>query len=236
MEKYGYIDQTGAPKTFDANSTEEALANRPSDADPKSGVMLIQETDPVISSEDNAQQFGEDSKSVTDMELGVAKANEEKGKKQTLFAEGDTNKDTGEVETTGDPVPDQMNKENAKRQRQLEKEERDRIAEYQDLYDTTLRAIDATVEATIGDLQSTYAQRITEQKRINELNIARVKAYGLGGGGIYTPISFGDAVTNREQEASDKIKSLNNERNALIAKARALADIFNLSNIFHILT
>lgn len=71
---YTYADKYGVSKTFSANSLQEALANRPADADPKSGVY----ESPTVSDTTKAQTsttprtFASTSASVRDREVETA--------------------------------------------------------------------------------------------------------------------------------------------------------------------
>ena len=117
-----------------------------------------------------------------------------------------------------------MNKWEEEQNAKFETEAIERKEEYAQLFQTSLSAIDAQTNSTIEKINLSYDKRIKEQNKINQLNIDRVKAYGLGGGGIYTPVMFGDAITNRETEASDKISELENNRNQLISDAKSARD------------
>ena len=134
--------------------------------------------------------------------------------------------DNTETKTgSGDPIYDKLT---AWQKEQDAKFEADAVVKkqaYEALYNTSLASIDASAQATINTINSTYDQRITEQKRINQLNVDRMKAYGLGSANaLYNPIEYTDSVSLREEEASTKIKSLDNERNNLIAQAKTARD------------
>lgn len=184
-------------------------------------VSGIQTGSPVVSSNDNVQTFKDNSNELDGIlgSLADKTGNETIKKEETTKTEFNVNKE-GQVET-GDPVLDKLNSWEAEQRKSFEAETEQRKSDYEKLFQTNLSAIDATANATTQRINASYAKRIDEQRRINDLNIARVKAYGLGNGGQYTPISYGDAVTNREQEASDKVTSLENERNSLIAQAES---------------
>lgn len=181
----------------------------------------------VISSTDNAQAFKNNSNEL-DRLLGSQNQPQD-----TNNVDNTNNKNTDTTTTTkdklsvdengqlltGDPVQAKLAEAEAKRRAQAEKDAERQKKEYEKLFKTQLASIDATANATTLRINDTYSKRLEEQARINDLNIARVKAYGLGGGGRFTPVSFGDAITNREREASDKITSLERERDNLIAQA-----------------
>lgn len=187
-----------------------------------SKITGIGTTSPVVSSKDNEQQFREDGSELDRLLASLKESNDTKEEEteRDPAATGEKGKD-GKVKTTGDPLLDKVNAWEAEQGKKAKQEAEAYKKEYQNLYKTSLAAIDASVGATIGNLNVTFGKRIQEQERLNNLNIARVKAYGLGGGGQYTPISFGDAITNRETEAADKVANLENQRNALIAQAEA---------------
>ena len=190
-------------------------------------ITTIGSTDPVISSKDLQPKYSEGSDRIDTEENLQKEASkivapptvDTTGKKPTEPRE--------EVEATGDSATDSYNKyistkqveaDQASLDAETKREQRDQ------LFKTSLANIDATTQATLNNIGLTYDKRLTEQKRINQLNIDRVKAYGLGGGGIYTPNMFSDAITNREEEADAKITSLENDRNNLISQAKSARD------------
>jgi hypothetical protein len=211
------------------------------------GITTIQQGSPVISSKDNQQSFREDSGKIDTIAGGLASAvgiktptatgetktttatttatptGTTETKTQTPFSTGDKNA-AGTIETTGDPVRDSLNKWEKDQANKLAVESEARKQSYSQLFTTSLSAIDAAAKATIDRVNLSYDKRLQEQNRINQINIDRVKAYGLTSGGQYTPIAFGDAISLREQEASDKISSLDSERNNLISQAQAARD------------
>jgi hypothetical protein len=209
--KYNYIDKLGKTQVVEDVSPEMAIKNA-KDIAPTSGVSLITPTPAVVSSKDNENTFKDNSNKLKESEDGLSSYNDSKTKEKTDKVEtasgtGEKNKD-GKIETTGDPILDRKNAEDLKAQNEAKKKADNEKKEYQALFNTSLSAIDATAQATINDLNTTFTQRIEEQNRINDLNIARTKAYGLGSGGQYTPISFTDSITMKEREASDQVKSL----------------------------
>lgn len=164
----------------------------------------------VISSEDNAQKFKDNSNELDRLESEQATKRDKQ--------EETGNEDVVVKTETSDE--DKINYEFDKAKEKADQEAKDQQREYERLLESQFALNDSIASSTIESIRNTFAQSIEEQKRINEINIARVKAYGLGGGGRFTPISFGDAITNREREASDKIRNLENEMNSLIAQAR----------------
>lgn len=133
------------------------------------------------------------------------------------------NAETGRVEANTDPIGDQLSKWEKEQREKFDKESAQKRLDYESLFNTSLAAIDSATAATIQNIKQSYDKRVNEQRRINDLNISRSKAYGLAGPGTYTPISFSDAVSVREEEAAAKISSLENERTALLAQANAAA-------------
>ncbi len=198
-------------------------------------VQTIGSTPPVVSSKDNAQQYRDDSNKLDGITSAFEQGQKDTTKDSTAgkttetytpFATGAEKTVDGKtvVETTGDPILDKLNKWETEQDARFQQTAAANKANYESLYQTSLAAVDATAQATINNINSTYDKRIAEQNRINKLNIDRVKAYGLSSGGQYTPISFGDAISNREQEAADKISELDSQRNSLIAQAKAARD------------
>lgn len=203
-------------------------------------VTPIGSTPPVVSSKDNAQQYREDSNILDNVIGNQTKANDANTTKEgdttkkdpAVFAPNlDTNgKQVGDERgytETGNAVTDAYGKFISSLQAKADQynAEADASKEnYKSLYTTSLSAIDATAQATIDRINTTYDKRVEEQKRINAINIGRVKAYGLGNGGQYVPLQYSDAVSNREQEASDKISSLESQRTSLIAEAKSARD------------
>lgn len=169
----------------------------------------------VVSSQDNASSFNNNSNQLDS--LTNRQPIETENKEEVRPASIDVNKD-GKL-TTGDPVLDKLNASEQQRKLQAEAEAERQKQEYEKLFKTQMSLIDANASATTRRIYDTYDKRLEEQRRLNDLNVARVKAYGLGGGGRFTPISFGDAITEREREASDRIMGLERERDNLIALA-----------------
>lgn len=181
-------------------------------------------TPSVISSKDNQQQYVKDSGKVDkiagafDASILGKTTTTETPKTETKTTETEVDKGSG------DPVFDALQKGVKEQEVKMEAERVAKKAEYESLYQTSLSAIDATAQATINSINTSYDKRINEQNRINRMNIDRTKAYGLANGGQYTPIDFGDAITGKELEASDKISALENERTSLIAQAKSARD------------
>lgn len=180
-------------------------------------------TPTVISSKDNQQQYVKDSGKV-DKIAGAFDASILGKTPVTETPKTETKTTTEPASTSGDPVYDALQKGVKEQDAKLEAERVAKKQEYESLYQTSLSAIDATAQATINSINTSYDKRINEQNRINKLNIDRTKAYGLANGGQYTPMDFGDAITGKELEASDKISALENERTSLISQAKSARD------------
>ena len=190
----------------------------------------IEETPSVISSEDLGQTYKQDSDTLDEIIEGFEQGETEtktEAEKRALDTGVEDKSKVEKTETTGDPLIDAYNVGIDRLQESINESNRiarERAESEKRYYDTSLAALDATVAATIARIGATYDKRISEQERINQLNIDRVKAYGLAGSGRFTPISFGDAISGREQAAADKIAELESQRNAFLAEARAARD------------
>jgi hypothetical protein len=196
-------------------------------ARPVPTLATIEPTAPVITSEDNLNQFNQDSTSLNEQAAAGAAYTQQQQEKTVTNKETGIVTDKGAITTTtssGDPLYDRLATWEKEQAVVIKKEAEKRKKDYEKLYNTSLAAIDSTTNATIQGLNSTYAKRVDEQERINNLDVARVKAYGLSEGGRYVPIMFGDAVSAREQEGADKIMSLESQRNSLISEAKAARD------------
>lgn len=177
-------------------------------------VQPFTKTEKVISSDDLENVFTEDSAKILSMGQNT------QSKTQTQPAEVKTTTDTT-VETTGDAMTDRMLAEEAKEKERLDAEAQEKIKEYNNLYTTSLETLSAETQSLINSINNTFAQRIETQQKINARDIDARKAYGLSGGGQYTPISWNDAITEQETKAADKIKSLESERDSLIGQAKS---------------
>lgn len=124
--------------------------------------------------------------------------------------------------TTGDPVYDSLQTWEQQQEQQNESDAAAQKAQIAQMLTTNLAANDATYAAQIAGITNTYAGLITTQTRINNLNNARVKAYGLASGNaMSTPIEFTYAVSNEEQTGLTAIQTLDDQRDSLIATAQA---------------
>lgn len=192
----------------------------------------------IVSSNDVAQTFKNDSNRIDQIdqtaqsnfqqdfssklsELGIDKI-----KTDTGAGSGSANEkaDTSSGKLGSNPLRDQVENDLSELKDELDEAAEEARANYRNLFNTSLASVDATLQSTLLGINSLYDQRIKEQQRINQLRIDRTKAYGLGGSGQYVPIMFTDAVTNREEEASREIASLEGKRQAAISEAKAARD------------
>ena len=194
-------------------------------------VQTFSQTSPVVSSLDNKAEFMQNSDKISGIDRafsGIYGGTETKVDTTKTTTDPNGNKTTtttdASTETSGDPVYDALLKQNKEQEAKLALDAEAKKEDYASLYQTSLANLDATTQATIDRITSSYDKRIKEQQRINQLNIDRTKAYGLANGGQYTPIDFGDAVSLRETEASDKINALEGERTSLINQAKVARD------------
>ncbi len=178
-------------------------------------VQPFGKTEKVISSDDLENVFTEDSAKLSSFET--------QAQNQTTTKPAEVKKETADttMKTTGDAMTDRMLAEEEKEKARLELEAEEKKKEYESLYTTSLANLSAETQSLIDNINNTFAQRIETQKKINAKNIDARKAYGLSRGGQYTPISWSDAITEQETEASEQIKSLEGERNLLIAQAKS---------------
>lgn len=210
-------------------------------------IAQIVPTSPVISSEDHAASYREGSTKVdtllqsqvgqsdvqreaalrdaglTPEQIAAVKAG--KGYATETTTETGTSKtETAPAATSGDLSYDTYNKELADTEAKATAKATADKAEYEAAFKTSLSAIDATTQATIGRLNVLFDKRLKEQERLNRISVDARKAYGLSEGGQYTPIAMTDAMTDIETEAADKISALELERGSLIAEAKAARD------------
>ncbi len=196
----------------------------------------ITETSPVLSSKDSAGEYASNSATldskfppVTTPGSGQNPKIEDTG--TGSVGTGQTKVDanagkTGDQKTTGDPLADKMDKWTADQTAKYETKAADDKAQRETLYQNSYAAINQTYANTVANINATFDKSQAEQKRISELNIARVKAYGLGGKtAMVNPIEYTDAVSQREQEADNKLRELDNQRNNLLAQAKSARDL-----------
>jgi LysM repeat protein len=191
-------------------------------------ISTIGSTDPVVSSLDLSQSYKEGSDRIDTEENQQKEASKIVAPPVVDTTGKKTNEARKETEATGNTATDNYNKYIMSKQLEADQAVLDAEASREQrsqLFKTSLANIDATTQSTLNSINTTYDKRLAEQKRINQLNIDRTKAYGLSGGGIYTPMMFSDAISNREEEADAKVGALENERNNLISQAKSARDL-----------
>ncbi len=88
---------------------------------------------------------------------------------------------------------------------------------------TRLANIDATTKATTERITALAQSRIDEQTRINQINTDRIKAYGLANGGLYEPVQYTSAVTQKETQGALAISKIEQARDSAISQAEIAA-------------
>lgn len=180
------------------------------------GVNGFKESTPLVTSLDSKSQFDKSSAELDNIINAPVLPDDEQD--QPDQNDGKTPTDGG----TGDADFDAYTKSANDAKFKAEEEANDVLKEYDSLYKLELAAIDAKTRATVSSLKQSFSQRIEEQKRINKVNVDRVKAYGLGGGSAqYMPIMWSDAITERERKGAEEIQGLERERQNLIDLAKA---------------
>lgn len=190
-------------------------------------------SEPVVTSMDAEQEFEsnktdlETRKNAMDAANGVATTETATGAtatEATTATAGDAKEGATDGAGQVKSMYDKAAEETAAGKAEVDAWGEEQKSRYEGMYNTTLASIDSTLASTLQGIQQTFARRIEEQKRINNLRIGRTKAYGLGGSTAkILPIQYTDAVTLREEEAAREINMLEGERTMLIAKAEAAA-------------
>lgn len=182
----------------------------------KSGVGDINTT-PIITSQDSQQQFQQDSTALDGIINAPVLPDDPTQDQQDQKDE--TKPDASGV---GDELYNSYRKSADAATLKAEEEAAGVLKEYDSLYKLELAAIDAKTRSTVNELKRSFAQRIEETKRINKVNVDRVKAYGLSSGAaMYTPIAWTDAISERERKNAEEIQGLERERQNLIDAAKA---------------
>ena len=172
---------------------------------------------PIVTSLDSKNQFEKDSSELDKIVNAPVLPDDTQ-------APEDTTKDTADTTKTssGDKTYDAFRESADAAKLKAEEEANSVLKEYDSLYKLELAAIDAKTRSTVNSLKQSFAQRIEEQKRINKVNVDRVKAYGLGGSSAqYLPIMWSDAITERERDGAEEVNGLERERQNLIDLAKA---------------
>jgi len=180
----------------------------------------------MVSSQDNTQMFYDNKQKLDELVQAHRQASEQSAQDDTDTQPADFDEAVKSVksDTSDDDLYSWARLDDEQKIKEAQKTlEQDR-KEYLDSIKTRLAEIDDMAKATIRRIETSSARRIAEQKRINKLNIDRIRAYGIAGGGMYKPIMFSDAVTERERKASEIIQQLESERDSAIQQALNLAE------------
>jgi hypothetical protein len=181
---------------------------------------------PVVSSSDRTGEYKDLSADIDKRDIDESTIPDPtKTDKTNTTTTTTTGKDAlSEFETSGDPVYDAYIKTRKEQQVIADKWEEDQKKEINKLLPQTLAMINSTYKASMLNINSTYEGLIDNQIKINNLDMSRVKAYSVQNGAQYMPLEFTSAISSREREHSNSIKTLENERNALVAKAKQARD------------
>ncbi|OGG65111.1 hypothetical protein A2Z56_02370 [Candidatus Kaiserbacteria bacterium RIFCSPHIGHO2_12_45_16] len=190
---------------------------------PTGTVDRIQVGSPVISSEDRVGEYNSLSSDITDRETPTEDIPDTglNEKKDTPTGSDTTTTTTTTSDGSGDAVYDAYLKnreDETKKEQQWYDEEKKKIDR---LLPKTLAAIDATYKSTVTNIESTYEKLLDSQVKINQVDLGRVKAYGVQNLGGYVPLEFTKGISKQEQSNANEISKLENERTSLIAKAKA---------------
>lgn len=182
---------------------------------------------PVVSSKDRTGEYNKLSGDIATRETDPADIPDTgldtgtgTGAGKGTGAGGSTTTTTSSKET-GDPVYDSYLTNRSMETAKAEKWAEEQTKEVERLLPQTLASIDATYKSSKTNIESTYSRLIDSQKKIAEVDLGRVKAYGVQNGGQYTPLEFTRAVSKSEAENAREIGRLEGERNSLIAAAKA---------------
>lgn len=194
-------------------------------ADGKTQVKKLKVGSPVVSSKDRLGEYNKLSGDIATRETDPATIPDTGLDTATGGGTGVKGKQTGGdttvTESTGDVVYDAYLNNRKKETASAEKWADDQRKEISRLLPQTLAGINSTYKSTKANLEATYERLIDSQKRIHEVDLGRVKAYGVQNGGQYMPLEFTRAVSKSENENSREIGRLEGERNSLIATAKA---------------
>src|SRR3990167_7523536 len=136
-----------------------------------------------------------------------------------------------EFKSSGDPLYDEMIKSQETGKASSEQWATDMKAQVASLLPKTLAMLDEQYASSVSNITNTYTKLIDEQQKINRMNVDRTTAYGLSSGAQYVPLEFTNAISDQEQKSSDAIAGLENERNDLLAKAKASRDEGKLATL-----
>jgi hypothetical protein len=197
-------------------------------------ITTIGSTVPVISSNDNTAEYNSLS---NDLTTKLTSSQNVQGQGGAVDAQGnqlDANgnvvgkanpKDqpNGETQSSGNVLMDEYTKKITEGEAAATSWGEQQKQQIQSLLPQTLAAIDEQYSASTSNIENTYYKLIEEQKRLDKIDIDRTKAYGISGA-QYMPLEFTNTVSTKEREAANHIASLENDRNTLLAQARAARD------------
>lgn len=219
----GSKDKVTGVNTVDAYNKSIGFSS-----DGKTKIDTIKTGSPVISSSDREGEFNNMSGEIDkrDVDLTGGKTDITGGKTGTGTgggAGGGTTTSQG-VEPTGDAIYDSYLKARDTQTKKAEAWAEDQRKQINRLLPETLANINSTYKSSVLNIRTTYENLIEEQRKINEVDLGRVQAYGIQNLGAYVPLEFTKSVSNTEREHSNQINGYNNERNALLAKAKSARD------------
>jgi hypothetical protein len=191
----------------------------------------LSSTPAVISSKDMSASFANNSNQLN-TKIAPPQAQQTMSEKNAAntdaknnVAGGDKNSATPTAGKTGNPIWDSLNAWEDQQTKQAQEAAADQKKAQMALLNTSLAAVDSTYSATLGNIENTYNASYAVQSRINKINIARTKAYGLAtGGALSTPLEFTNAVSEKETAAAAEIQKLDSARQQAIAEAMAARD------------
>jgi hypothetical protein len=181
-------------------------------------------TPPVISSKDNAQAFADNKNKLETILAGqrpdatTGEPTPEPTPTPTPTPEGGTGAPTNE-QIINDPLYTKSRADDRAKIAQATVNNQQEVDDYTASIGTRLQDVDAVTRSAIERITLTANKRIKEQERINTINTDRVRAYGVGGSGIYKPIQFSDAITERERKGAEEVQELERLRDSAIAEA-----------------
>jgi hypothetical protein len=199
---------------------------------PVGTVAPVSPTPTVVTSEDLAGQFSNDSSTLTQKTTPLPTPtpvdNTDSNSRPTDNASpsnenSDPNADTtdnGDV-STGDPLYDSLQKWQDEQDQKAQQDADDQKAQVEASLQTNLASNDAQFAQVMQGIKDSYGQLIDAQTRLNSASNARSAAYGAAtGNAVAAPLSFTGAVSDTEQAGIDKITTLDQKRDDAITKAQ----------------
>jgi hypothetical protein len=186
-----------------------------------SGVGSIPKAPAVVSSKDLTNSFKTESstldKTIENSKINL-NANTQADPTKKDGTKTETTTTTTKTPSTMPEIMDQEAKDNAA------KIEADKVAqknEYLSQMNNSLANTSQVYKDLLESINRTADNNIAQQKRINDINNSRIKAYALGGSAaLATPLEFTNAISLQEQEGAERISKIDNLRNEAIAKAK----------------